>query len=68
MPAFTTAVSCFLCKAEVSLESIYLFLSKRFQIFGNQYLFQVPYKNEDKSKLVSHLKKEHGANQVQRLS
>jgi len=39
MPGFTTAVSCFLCKA------------------------QVPYKSEDKSKLVAHLKKEHGANQ-----
>lgn len=39
MPEFTTAVSCFLCKA------------------------QVPYKSEDKSKLLAHLKKEHGAMQ-----
>ena len=27
----------------------------------------MPYKSEDKSKLVSHLKREHGANQVTRF-
>ena len=55
MPAFSTAVTCFLCNAQVhsppSLQCRDISAPK------------VPYKSEDKSKLVAHLKKEHGASQ-----
>ena len=55
MPAFSTAVTCFLCNAQVhsspSLQCHDISAPK------------VPYKSEDKSKLVAHLKTEHGASQ-----
>ena len=55
MPAFSTAVTCFLCNAQVhspsSLQCHDISAPK------------VPYKSEDKSKLMAHLKTEHGASQ-----
>ena len=55
MPAFSTAVTCFLCNAQVRSPP-----SLQYRDISAP---KVPYKSEDKSKLVAHLKNEHGASQ-----
>ena len=55
MPAFSTAVTCFLCNAQVHLPP-----SLQCHDISAP---KVPYKSEDKSKLMAHLKTEHGASQ-----